>query len=278
MDKYIEETAMPQVRELLTNYGPDVPAVFWWDTPRDMNYERARKLYDVAQSLRPDLIFNNRLGGGFDGDTETPEQKIPANGFPGRDWETCMTLNHTWGYKSDDHDWKSSETLIRNLCDIASKGGNYLLNVGPTSEGLIPEPSIERLAEIGAWMKVNGAAIYGTSATPFGAELGEAVKGVSGYGQETLVSSANDWRCTSKPGKLYPIVFNWPADGKLVLPGLRSKVVKASLLADGTPLKSSQTPAGVVLDLPAEAPDKIASVICVEIADKAAKVDPAEAQ
>jgi alpha-L-fucosidase len=272
MDDYIEETAVPQVKELLTNYGPDVPAVLWWDTPRDMNYERARKLYDTVEALRPDLIVNNRLGGGFRGDTETPEQKIPAQGFPGRDWETCMTMNHTWGYKSDDHDWKSTATLIFNLCDIASKGGNYLLNVGPTSEGLIPHPSIERLAEIGAWMKINGEAIYGTTATPFGGELGEAVKGESGYGHETMVSSANDWRCTARPGKLYPIIFNWPEDGRLLLPGLKSKVVRAYLLANKEEVKCIVNADGVILELPKTAPDPIASVLCVEIADPVANV------
>ena len=99
---------------------------------------------------QPGIIYNNRLGGGYRGDTETPEQFIPATGYPGRDWETCMTMNGTWGYKSNDHNWKSRETLIRNLVDIASKGGNYLLNVGPTSEGLIPGPSVERLQEVGS--------------------------------------------------------------------------------------------------------------------------------
>ena len=113
------------------------------------------------------MITNNRLGGGYRGDTETPEQYIPATGFKDRDWETCMTMNDTWGYKSYDQNWKSTTTLVRNLIDIASKGGNYLLNVGPTAEGLIPEPSVERLEEIGKWMEVNGEAIYGTQASPF---------------------------------------------------------------------------------------------------------------
>ncbi len=272
MDDYIDKTAVPQVKELLTNYGPDVPAVLWWDTPKEMNYERARKLYDTVQAIRPDLITNNRLGGGFKGDTETPEQHIPAQGYPGRDWESCMTMNNTWGFKKDDDDWKSTSTLIFNLCDIASKGGNYLLNVGPTSEGRIPQPSIERLAEVGAWMKINGEAIYGTVATPFGEELGEAVKGGKLFGRETMVSSANDWRCTSRPGKIYPIIFKWPEDGRLLLPGLKSKVTRAYMLATGENVPFSANPDGVTLEMPMTAPDAIASVVCVEIADQAAQV------
>ena len=282
MDDYIDKIAVPQVKEILSNYG-EFPAVLWWDTPIGMNTNRAQKLYDVVKQLRPNIIMNNRLGGGFKGDTETPEQKIPTKGLPGRDWETCMTLNDTWGFKRDDNNWKSTTTIIRNLCDIASKGGNYLLNVGPTSEGLIPQPSLDRLAEVGVWMKVNGEAIYGTTATPFGSELGKAVKAKDGYGGDTTVSSANDWRCTTKrgksilgigtqPGKIYPIIFHWPATGKFELSGLQSQVKRAYLLADGKDLKFDQTDAGVTLDLPAEAPDQIASVICVELKDKTPKV------
>jgi alpha-L-fucosidase len=267
MDDYIDKIAVPQVKELLSNYG-GFPAVLWWDTPRDMNTNRAQKLYDEVKALKPNIIMNNRLGAGFKGDTETPEQGIPAKGFPGRDWETCMTMNDTWGFKRDDNNWKSAETLIRNLCDITSKGGNYLLNVGPTSEGLIPQPSIERLAAIGAWMKVNGEAIYGTTATPFGSELGEAVKAKDGYGHDTTVSSANDWRCTTKRGKIYVMIFNWPAVGKFELPSLQSKVKRAYLLAGHKRLKFEQAESGITLDLPAEAPDKIASVVCVELKDK----------
>ncbi len=113
MDDYIDKVAVPQVKELLSNYG-EFPAVLWWDTPCDMNKERADKLAAVLK-LKPGIIFNNRLGGGYQGDTETPEQSIPATGFKGRDWETCMTMNDTWGFKSYDNNWKSTETILRNL-------------------------------------------------------------------------------------------------------------------------------------------------------------------
>ena len=267
MDDYVDKIVLPQVKEICSNYG-EFPAVIWWDTPKDMTEARAEKIYREVKELKPNIIMNNRLGGGFQGDTETPEQKIPPQGYPGKDWETCMTINSTWGYKRDDQNWKSTETLLRNLCDIASKGGNYLLNVGPDSTGVIPQPEVERLQAVGEWMKVNGEAIYGSGATPFGGELGKPVKGVSGYGKEVLVSSANDWRCTTKPGKLYVMIFKWPATGEFELPGLQSKVNKAYLLADRKKLQVNQTDAGVTISLPAEAPDKIASVICVEIQDQ----------
>ena len=272
MDDYIEETAVPQVKELLTNYGSDIPAVLWWDTPADMNPERAKKLYDAVEAIRPGIIMNNRLGGGYNGDTETPEQHIPAKGYPGRDWETCMTINNTWGYKSNDKNWKSTEKLIRNLCDIASKGGNYLLNVGPTSKGIIPKPEVERLLSIGKWMQVNGDAIYGTTATPFGSEAGSYSNTEKDKSGKPKFIPEWNYRCTAKNGKIYVIIFNWPSNGELLLPGLESKVTKAYLLANNKSVKFNHSNDGVTLDLSMEAPDKIASVVCVEIADSVAKV------
>ena len=268
MDQYIDEIAVPQMRELLTNYG-DAPVIIWWDFPTAMNEERAAKLIDLLK-LKPSIIHNNRLlkiapygkvdmekiksgkREPYSGDTETPEQHIPATGFGERDWEACMTINDTWGYKSDDHNWKSLKTLIQHLIDIASKGGNYLLNVGPTAEGLIPQPSVERLEEIGKWMDANGESIYGTGASPF---------------------PKLSWgRCTTKKSEggttLYLHVFDWPKDGKLLLPGLENKVKSAQMLVGGAKLKFEKTENGVVLDLPAEAPDANASVIKMEIAGK----------
>lgn len=279
MDDYIDKTAVPQVKELLTDYGSDVPAVLWWDTPGrkpkpNINHKQAQKLYNTVKKLRPDIIQNNRLGGGYEGDTETPEQHIPAQGYPGRNWETCMTINNTWGYKRDDKNWKSTETLIRNLCDIASKGGNYLLNVGPTSKGIIPQPEVERLAAVGHWMQENGEAIYGTGPTPFGEEAGSySATEKDKAGKPKFVPSW-DWRCTSKPGKLYVVIFNWPSDGRFELPGLKSKVTKTFLLDGHKSVAFKQTGTGVTLDLPRLAPDKIASVVCIEIADAVAKVSP----
>ncbi len=247
MGEYIDKVAVPQVKELLTNYG-DV-AVLWWDTPTNMTDEYARKLQAVL-ALQPNIITNDRLKRpNFPGDYKTPEQKIPGQAeLDGRDWETCMTMNGTWGYKSYDNKWKSTETLIRNLIDIASKNGNYLLNVGPDALGQFPQASIDGLKGIGQWMKVNGEAIYATNGSPFG---------------------ALPWgRCTKKVKDgnttLYFHVFNWPTNGKLTIPGLKNKINSARMLSGGKKLTTSTTEEGLVINVPAQAPDTIATVIKVE--------------
>ncbi|MEI6275107.1 MAG: alpha-L-fucosidase [Prolixibacteraceae bacterium] len=248
MDEYMERVAIPQVKELMTNYGE--VAVLWWDTPTNMTDENAVKLQNLLK-LQPNIITNDRLKRpNFPGDTGTPEQKIPKPGeLDGKDWETCMTMNGTWGYRTSDNKWKSPETLIRNLCDIASKGGNYLLNVGPDALGQIPQPSIDRLKAVGAWMKVNSEAVYATTASPLG---------ILPWG-----------RCTQKVqnGKtiLYFSVFDWPKDGKLIVPGLNQPAKSAILLANGRSLKSKNTTEGLEISLPENAPDAIASVIKVTV-------------
>lgn len=246
-DEYIDRVAVPQVKEILSNYG-DI-AVLWWDTPTNMTDEAAQKLQDVLK-LQPNIITNDRLKRpNFPGDTKTPEQKIPTRKeLDGKDWETCMTMNGTWGYRTKDTNWKSTETLIRNLVDIASKGGNYLLNIGPKPDGTFPQESIDRLRDIGKWMKVNSEAIYATRADPL-----EEVS----WGRITSKDNA-------KGTTLYLSVFNWPKEGKLEIPGLENKIRSAALLDGKTVLKTE----GNMVFLPAQAPDAIASVIKVEVEGK----------
>ncbi len=253
-----------QLKELLEICDPEV---LWFDGEWPAWYEEAdgREVYAYLRKLKPQIIVNNRVGKGrkgmeglnkgdqdYVGDFGTPEQQIPATGLPGVDWESCMTMNDTWGFKSYDHNWKSTEKLIRNIIDIASKGGNYLLNVGPTAEGLIPAPSVERLQGIGRWMKVNGESIYGTQASPL---------------------KKTPWgRCTKKTDAdgttLYLHVFDWPADGRLLVSGLQNTVEGAYLLADSNkaalPVEAADN--GVTVTLPAEAPDPVCTVVVLEVA------------
>lgn len=250
MQQYIEEVAVPQVKELLSNYGE--VAVIWWDTPVRMTDEFAEKFQKILDEY-PQVITNGRLKRpNFPGDYRAPEQKIPdLSELDGRDWETCMTMNNSWGYKSYDQNWKNSEVLIRNLIDIASKGGNYLLNIGPTAEGEIPEQSIEGLRAIDRWMKVNGEAIYGTHRSPVG---------------------ALPWgRCTRKDTDkgtiLYLSVFEWPENGRLILKK-DYKVGKATLLNGELDLKFRNSGEGIEIMLPEKAPDPIASVIKLELTNK----------
>ena len=236
-DDYLKSIAIPQVREILTRYQPDL---LWWDTPHYMTPERASPLAELLR-LRPGIIHNDRLGGGYHGDTETPENFIPPAGLPGKDWETCMTMNDNWGYVLDDHDWKSSNTIIRQLVDIVSKGGNYLLNVGPDATGRIPQESVDRLNAVGRWMKVNGEAVYGTHAGPFSCRLP--------WGRVTTKSEGADT-------VLYLHILDFPEDGRLVLPGLKSEVLSTGLLGSTLRPSLAASPYGLSVILPCKAEER----------------------
>ncbi|HKR76222.1 MAG TPA: alpha-L-fucosidase [Rhodanobacter sp.] len=258
---YIRRKSLPQVKELLENYHP---AILWYDTPTpDMTPQLASEFVALTNQY-PNLIWNNRLGGGYQGDTETPEQHIPPQGFPGKDWETCMTINDTWGYKSGDTDFKSTTVLLHNLVDIASKGGNYLLNVGPDSHGVIPAPEAERLQAIGQWLKVNGESIYGTGPTPFADPHGSySATQKDAHGKPVWVSTW-DWRATRRPGKVYVHLFEWPG-ASFHVAGANFQARGAYLLADPhhTPLKLTQHGAQLDVQLPAKALDPIDTVLVI---------------
>jgi alpha-L-fucosidase len=160
---YVEGYVKPQVRELLGNYGPI--GLIWFDTPRRMTADQSHSLVDLVHEIQPDCLVNGRIGNGLGDYAESGDNAIPNTALR-LDWEVPATINDTWGYKTDDHNWKPAPELVRTLIDVASKDGNYLLNVGPTAEGRIPEPSIERMRAIGAWLQHSGEAIYATRAGP----------------------------------------------------------------------------------------------------------------
>jgi len=241
-----------QVTELLTNYG-DI-GVMWFDGQWEgsWTHEMGRALYQRCRSLQPNVIVNNRVGGWSAtpirdplGDFRTPEQEVPATGWPGVDWESCITMNRNWGYNAKDHDFKSAAQLIALLVETASKGGNLLLNVGPRADGTFPEESVARLQDIGAWMRVNGSAIYGSAASPF---------------------ATAPFRATTQRNRLNLFVTEWRSE--LPLPGLRTPIARAYLLADSgrAPLSTRAVSNGWAVLLPSDPPDPHCSVVVVEFA------------
>jgi alpha-L-fucosidase len=254
-----------QLRELLTRYGP--VALIWFDGLNNQEkYDGAHLLRMIAEMQSATLV-NDRLG--VDGDYETPEQFIPTaiptkevrlTGVdPGvsrllkttvpraedfRLWETCMTINNTWAYNKNDHDFKSPRTLIRSLVEVASRGGNFLLNVGPQPDGQIQPEFQERLKAIGTWLTLNGDSIYGTTYGP--------VQNVQGL-------------CTTAgPKTIYFHLFDWTPP-LCAVSGIDARVLSARLLADGTPLKFRQTQARLEIEIPSIAPDPDVSVIALNL-------------
>jgi len=263
-DKYLQEKAEPQVRELLTGYGP--VALLWFDTPRMMSGERgerADRFTRLVRSLQPKTLIDGRLG--VQGDYVTTSDNVIPDEVQTEAWETPATINHTWGYKKDDVDWKSPGTITFKLLDIVSKGGNYLLNVGPMADGVIPPASQDNLRAVGRWLQKNGEAVYGAGPTPWGDELGEytsrEAKDVRG---NKLYLHRTEWRVTSKPGKLYFTFFAEPRV-PFELPPMKNAVKRAYRLADGVAVETKTEGGKTFLDIPRPILDLMATVVVVEI-------------
>ena len=232
-DAYLREKAEPQVKELLTGYGP--LALIWFDTPRMMTPERGQRFADIVRSTQPNTLIDGRLG--TEGDYRSTGDNVVPPEASTEAWETPATINDTWGFRKDDTNWKSPGQIAFKLVDIVSKGGNYLLNVGPTAEGVIPQASQDILRTVGRWLKVNGEAVYGAGASPFGHEFGEYTsanaKDVRG---QRLFLPQTEWRVTSKPGKLYFAFFSEPR-APFEIPAIKNRITRAYRLADHAPVE-----------------------------------------
>ena len=220
-DIYYNTKAIPQVNELVTKYNPDI---IWFDVPTDITKLQSFKFLKTIRDSRPNCIINDRIsneelsdsdqisGNPVMGDYLVAEQYIPKE--KSQPFEVCMTLNDTWGYKYYDRNWKSTKEIIENLIDIASKGGNYLLNIGPDSKGIIPVQTVKRLKQVGEWMDKNGESICGSSVCSIGR------------------LPFRDARCTAKPGKIYVHLMEWPEGNKMIVPGINAKVKSVYFLVD----------------------------------------------
>lgn len=247
---YLRNKVKPQIRELLTQYGPI--GLIWFDTPAFMTRKQSLDLKHFVHKLQPRCLVSGRIGNDVGDYGSMGDNQTSLVGRIKGDWESPATLNDTWGFKKKDKNWKPLSTLLLSLTHLVSKGVNYLLNVGPTSEGIIPYPSVKLLEGIGKWMKINGEAIYGTSATPYSYEF--------------------EWGCiTQNPGKLYLLFVNWPK-GKFILPGLHNRVKRAYLLSDRRKnIKVVQSYHKQIdcytlrLSLPKEKPDPIISTVVLEV-------------
>jgi alpha-L-fucosidase len=234
-DRYLRTKAEPQVRELLTRYGPI--SLLRFDGEQRLPDGWARRFNQLAHSLQPSILVTGSPGGA--GEYLSFEYDRAPHEVTKGDWEVHATINPTGGFKRYDNNWRSTDELIFQLVDTVSKGGNYLLGIGPTAEGIIPRPSLTSMEAIGEWLKLYGEAIYAAGPTPFHGEL----------------TPPRAWRCTTKPGKLFLTLFHWP-DGPLQLDHVFGRVTRAYLLADEShaPLKVTQSDASVSVVLPQDPP------------------------
>lgn len=239
--RYLKSKALPQIEELLRGYGP--LAGIWFDTPGPITPSQSRMLVDLVHHLQPQCLVNSRIGNSL-GDYDTMgDQEIPRLPRPGL-WETPDTHNDTWAYAWYDHNWKSPREIAQRLVRVASRGGTYMLNVGPDNTGRIPEQSVHILGEVGKWVHAHEDAINGSDPTPFGPLA---------WGE-----------CTARGTTLFLHIFQWPADGRLIVPGLKTKIKSARLPGAGN-LKVKTLGDSLVLTLPRERPDSLIPVVTVKL-------------
>jgi len=261
-DDYLRSKAEPQVKELLTNYGP--VALIWFDTPRMMTPERGQRFADIVRTLQPDTLIDGRLG--REGDYRSTGDNVIPSEASAEAWETPATTNDTWGFRKDDTNWKGPGQILFKLIDIVSKGGNYLLNVGPMADGVIPQIPQENLRTVGRWLKVNGEAVYGSGPSPFGDEYGEwtSRNARDVRGQKLFLPDA-EWRATVKPGRLFLTFFAEPRV-PFEIPPFRNQLLRAYRLADKAPIPLKTENGKTSFDMPRPMLDPMATVVVVEFA------------
>ena len=259
-EDYLRGKAEPQVKELLTNYGP--VALIWFDTPRMMTPERGQRFADLVRTLQPATLIDGRLG--TEGDYRSTGDNVIPSEASAEAWETPATINDTWGFRRDDTNWKSPGQIAFKLVDIVSKGGNYLLNVGPTAEGVIPQPSADVLRTVGRWLRVNGEAVYGTGPSPFGDEFGEwTSRGAKDVRGQKLFLPHTEWRVTTGRGKLYFTFFSEPR-APFEIPVIKNRVLRAYRLADKAPVELKTEGGRTTFLLERPMLDPMATVVVVE--------------